>query len=239
LCSPIACAGHQSTIRSLQSDCGRTVAAGIDEDSRKRGHITFEDIGGERMRFFVVGVALAASLCLTAPALATTHTPAGGANQKAATQGCLNQWLFNGIWRLKVDSIAALSDPSMVGWYGWGATVEVRNGTTRDDYTLAYTGLTDMDLAFADASTLSITATAAGHSSWGTISSHQFPQASSYKQLLDFWYPVNTKQSDVQKPTKLLALFDPKPQAYHAGTFHEPNFTTPTPSFRVDLTCTK
>jgi hypothetical protein len=192
------------------------------------------------MRVPVIGACVAIALCLSTPSLAaTTKTPAGGANQKAATQGCRNQWLFNGIWRMKVDSVAALSDPSMVGWYGWGVTVEVRNGTTRDDYTLAYTGLTDLDLAFADASTLSITGTAAGHGSWATFSSHIFPQASSYKQQLAFWYPVNTKHSDVQKPVKFLALFDPKVQAYHAGTFHEPNFTTPTPSFRVDLRCSK
>jgi hypothetical protein len=60
--------------------------------------------------------------------LGSTPTPApGGAKQRQAVEGCLNQWLFDGIWRFRVTKVAPINPDGMRP--GYGVAVEVRNGT--------------------------------------------------------------------------------------------------------------
>ena len=169
---------------------------------------------------------------------ASSTPPPGGATQTDAVEGCMNEWLFDGIWRLKVDSVESLSDPSMPGMFGWGVLVEVRNGTTRSDYTPSYTGSQSFSLGFADDTTLDVDATTTGTLDAQKITYHTFPQAAAFKHELTFWYPSGTKQSEVSKPTKFLWIIDPKMQAQHVAE-GQPGYTTKHPSFRVKLDCTK
>jgi|SRR5579864_2607412 len=169
-----------------------------------------------------------------APGSSSSPAP-GGANQRSALQGCANQWLFDGIWRLKVDSVTPLSDPDMAGYFGWGVTVELRNGTSAD-YTPISTGFQNLELAFADGSTLQVDATTQGELDAQVLEYHDFPQATGFKHKLTFWYPANTQQSAVQKPVKFVVLIDPTYRAQHADS-GQPNYTTANPSFRVMLNC--
>src|ERR1700682_1293476 len=60
--------------------------------------------------------------------LGATPTPApGGATQRQAVEGCLNQWLFDGIWRFRVTKVEAINPDNLRP--GYGVAVEVRNGS--------------------------------------------------------------------------------------------------------------
>ncbi|MFC6659090.1 hypothetical protein [Deinococcus multiflagellatus] len=53
---------------------------------------------------------------------------AGGANQLGAAEGCLNEWLFNGTWRLRATAVKYVPDAGNGNYYGWVVTTEIRNG---------------------------------------------------------------------------------------------------------------
>ncbi len=74
-------------------------------------------------------------------------TPSGGANQINALEGKVGDWLFNGIWRLRVVSVSPNDD----GRPGWKIRVELRNGTKLDSMALGGTGLESIALVMADA----------------------------------------------------------------------------------------
>ena len=47
----------------------------------------------------------------TTTAASTPNNGAGGANQKASVTGCVNEWLFNGVWRMRVTKVEPVTDP--------------------------------------------------------------------------------------------------------------------------------
>ena len=51
---------------------------------------------------------------------------AGGANQVAAASGCIGEYLFNGVWRFKVQSLMYSLEEK-----AWYLTIELRNGTNK------------------------------------------------------------------------------------------------------------
>ena len=66
--------------------------------------------------------------------------PAAASAQSNARTGCLNQWLFNGVWRAKVTKVEPITDG--VNQTGWRVTEVWRNGTSRE--------LAPADSAFKD-----------------------------------------------------------------------------------------
>jgi hypothetical protein len=70
-------------------------------------------------------------------AFGNTQT-AGGTNQRESLEGCVGQDFFNGIWRVKVQAVEAITNDS--GTAGWGLTLEVKNGFT-ETLMLAETGV--------------------------------------------------------------------------------------------------
>ena len=181
-------------------------------------------------RMLAAAFVLVASVCSAIPVLA-----ADASAGQATTQGCVNQWLSNGIWRFKVDSVDPLNDPDRPGSYGWDVKGEMRNATSSDDYYLSYTGYHALTLWFNDETALDISATTHGTLNSQKLTYHTFPQGSLFKDDLTFWYPSGTTQSDVQKPTKFVLSIDPKVQKTHTG----PQYTVSDPSFTVKLDCSK
>lgn len=174
---------------------------------------------------------LVASMQLAAPSFA-----ASASSSTAGTQGCTNQWLSNGIWKFMVASLAPLSGTSMASDYGWGVDVEARNTTSHDELMMGDTGYHSLVLWFADGTALDITATTVGTIDAQKLYLHTFPQGSLFKHQLLFWYPAGTKQSDVQKPTKLVLTIDPAVERKRAS---EPQYSAKDPSFTVKLDCPK
>lgn len=71
---------------------------------------------------------------LTLSRTATPQTTApGGANQITALEGCVGQTFFNGVWRVRVASVAKIRIPDAGGpdIPGFAVNLEVRNGTSK------------------------------------------------------------------------------------------------------------
>ncbi len=170
----------------------------------------------DALRASGVGVSLSGStLTLTLPSASTTQ---GGANQNAAVEGCLNEWLFNGLWRFRVTSVQPSTDPQ-----GWKATVEVRNGSRADGLALAGTGWGGMRIILNDGNPVEVLSDAV------EVRDQPFLQGAGKTLTLAF-----PSEETSKTPSKLFLLLDPKGLA---GT--SLRYTVPDPSFRVRLDCRK
>jgi hypothetical protein len=155
---------------------------------------------------------------------------AGGANQVAALEGCLNQTLFNGVWRFTVKSLttgtetrSGMPDRTYVE-----VVAEVRNGT-RNILSFYDSGFQvemvyhSFNIAFEDGTTTGVRdinfAIDRGIIPGGVapLTMRFYPDANQVKQ----------------KVTKVIWLGAP------AGKAAQLPYTTKDPSFRVNATCTK
>jgi hypothetical protein len=181
-----------------------------------------------------IAIALAGLSIAQARAASATPAPiatsAGGANQRAALEGCANTWLFNGVWRMKVLKVDPVTGPP---YLGYDATVQFKNGTTKD-ITMNGTGLavTGSGISMVDSDGNVLDA----HADMTTLLFKSLPPGAGMTVHITFAYPDGTKPGDVKPPAKLLYNLDPKSYPYlHSGV----HFTTSNPGFRVDLTCPK
>jgi hypothetical protein len=172
--------------------------------------------------------ALGITTSLSGSTLNLSNQAAGGANQRASLEGCLNEWLFNGIWRARVTKVEAIE---VFGLKGWGVTLEMRNGTNR---TLepGQTGVRDssgLSLVFADGSTANINASALSREYEGELRYKQIPQGAAVI------YQIKFDTAKAEAPTKLLLEIDPSRLQRDLGV----SYSTPAPSLRFKLDCTK
>lgn len=170
--------------------------------------------------FGSVLLALTLSTSVSA-AYAAAPPAAGGANERPSVEGCMNQWLFNGVWRVRVTSVS----PS-----GSDVVMVVRNGS-HDSLSTADSGFAaingqGIDLAFSDASiqNLDINTTKFREE----LSTRKLPPGGQATTTLHFAPPSDP----AAKPAKLLIRVDPKYNSYV-------RYTVSDPSFRVRLDCTK
>jgi hypothetical protein len=172
----------------------------------------------------VASCSLLLALGAAAPAGARAATPPpGGANQRVSVEGCQNQWLFDGVWRVRVTNVSPT---------GTDATLEVRNGTKEamapPDGGFAKVNGQGIDMAFDDGSVQGLDLNATQESYRTELSYKKLPPGGSAKTTLHFAAPSNASA----KPLKLLIAVDPAANSY----VHYP---TKDPSFRVRLNCTK
>lgn len=159
---------------------------------------------------------------------------AGGADQRAALEGCMNETLFNGLWRLKVLKVGAIHKDDDPLAPGWGVTVEVRNGWTGT--------LNPGDSGFANDNMFVVepggNSLAVDPYNEQPFTYHNFPQGGMFTYQLVFYYPYGTTADQVHAPQKFLMGADSRKidSSLAAAGVH---YSTPTPGFRVDLTCTK
>lgn len=176
------------------------------------------------MKFFLslaLTAAVTGSLFTSANA-AATPTP-GGSNQINAVAGCANQWLFNGVWRFKVDSL------SVGDYYGhpeWTVLVELRNGTSKthqfQDTGMYYTGR-GVQLVDADDNASDVV----GDDFYYHFSNKPLIQGQGIK------YKMLFRDLGQGKPAKLIMPIDPSKSA-NTDAVH---YAVKDPSFRVNLTC--
>ena len=162
---------------------------------------------------------------------------AGGANQKASVTGCLNEWLFNGVWRMRATKVEPVTDPPGSYNYGdgWAVTVEVRNGTaqtiTLDDVGVVYDGA--INLAFADGDSWGKST----REGWQDKTYTKLPQGAGFLYIFKMYPDSKLDRAAVlaKPPQKLLIENLKKITDRYKGVA----FSVPDPSFRVDLTCKK
>ena len=156
-------------------------------------------------------------LTLTLPG--TPLQSAGGSNQVTALEGCINEWVFNGIWRIR-----ATNPQKMTGDRG-GMTYrfEFRNGTKDSGFAPSGTGFGGVQLALDDG-------TLVGANNVNDISDPPYLSGGSHAQTLEFFW------DDVKRtPAKLIVLFNPKDM----NTSFNVKFSVPNPSLRINTGCVK
>jgi hypothetical protein len=186
--------------------------------------------------YVIAGQAYVPTSALKAFNIAATQTgnalslgAIGGSNQVAALEGCLGQTLFNGVHRVTVKSIDAIS---ITGAPAWGVTLEVRNGIKR--------ALTLFDAGVRSGSVFIATqdGNPRDNSNNGTAS-RELDKELVYKSLppggvvtyqVKF---VSLSSSEEPKPSKFLMTID------KSKALKDLPFSAPDPSFRVNLECQK
>jgi hypothetical protein len=156
----------------------------------------------------------------------------GGSGEIAAVKGCLNQWVSNGIWKVRATAIGPdNNNDSSSPQIGWMVTEDWVNVTQR--------AIAPGDVFDAD----QYLVTASGNN----VSSSNSAGTSMNKQQLDFrtiapggsfTYQQRFRWSNLDpndKPVRLLFTFDAAKQNARSGW---PHYTMPA-DFRIDLTCTK
>jgi hypothetical protein len=160
----------------------------------------------------------------------------GGSNQLAAQPGCLNQWMSNGIWKVRVTAVGLAS--SNFGWLvtqtwlnvsGHGATNDGNNdqGTkflathVTDEYLTTQGGKSGSSANAVGGLKL---ASKPGGWDWKPGESWTFQQVFVWGNF-----------DPTDKPIRLLVTFDDKSQNAIAGV---PHYRKPA-DFRIDLTCSK
>lgn len=184
--------------------------------------------------FFIT--AIFACTYLTASAAAPKAE--GGSTQVGAQEGCMNQWMFNGVWRVRVTNVAF--HPKDDGANGWDVTMQWANGTS-------YAGISPVD-TMKQSSVLALqngdTITASGDSIRASLNEqkldfHTFPASGQFTYTQMFLSGDTLDENN--KPAKLLITFDvPKYKAAHpggSGKFWKTK--TPGYNYRINLNCTK
>lgn len=159
--------------------------------------------------------------------LTLSNQGAGGANQRISVEGCMNEMLFNGIWRMQVTKVETAE---AFGRKAWAISAEVRNGANR---TLepGQTGWIDssgLTIAFADGSTTGIQSSALSREYESQVRSKQVAQGAAIT------YEFKFESDKAEPPTKMLVQIDPA-KLQKLGV----SYNTPDPSFRFKLDCNK
>jgi len=138
---------------------------------------------------------------------------AGGANQQAGVEGKVGEWLFNGIWRFRVNTLTKQTDPA-----GWKADVEIRDGTTVNGYAPGGTGWQGITLVLDDGTSVPARSDAPELRDTGLNQGAGNPQT------------IYFDTDSASEPDRIILRFDPK------GTEGTPlKFSTTDPSFRVHV----
>ncbi len=148
--------------------------------------------------------------------------PVGGANQVAAASGCLNEMLFNGAWRFRVQKFEFSATEG-----GWVVTVELRNGMNRVATTFnngANSLAEDLFLILEDGNSVPVSGNNQVQDS--LVLKTLAPGASAFAKL------VFRAESETPKPTKFL-------WAMSQSNNYDKAPLSKDPAFRVNLTCTK
>ncbi len=178
------------------------------------------------MRHFVFKPALTLAVVLALAAIASMGSTSVGAT--APREGCMDQWMFNGVWRVKVTKVDPFMDGSQQ--VGWQITESWRNGTNQE-ISPGDSLLKDEVLGFEDGSSISAAASTSGTMSMGVVGAHGLAQAAQFTYVQVFRAAA---LNPAVKPKTLTILFDGDRLAQFKS---KPQFTTPQYNYRVKLDC--
>ncbi|MBV9271497.1 MAG: hypothetical protein JO165_10400 [Candidatus Eremiobacteraeota bacterium] len=162
---------------------------------------------------FIIAALIGLNIVGPAPALALS----------GAREGCMNQWMFNGVWRAEVKSVAPLMDGSRQ--VGWQVTQAWRNGTSRE-LAPADSLLKEEELVLG-----SQTLPAEGHRQEGLAFNTLAPSGEfTYTQV---FYGPNGTVDPADKPRALDVSFE----GDKVAASNKPHFTTRQYNFHYKLDC--
>jgi hypothetical protein len=190
------------------------------------------------MKHILFAVAAASALILPAtPARAADTPTVGGSTQVKAQEGCLNQWMFNGVWRVRVTGVTFQSKDAD-HYNAWNVAMQWANGTAIDSLTPLDTRKNDLQLALANGDTISANSLTTTLLNQQKLDYHSFPPSGQFTYTQTFG--SNDALDQANKPAKLLVTFDVaayKKGHPDGGKFW--NVKTPAYNYRIKLDCTK
>lgn len=143
----------------------------------------------------------------------------GGANQVVALEACVGEWLFNGIWRVRVTDPQVFSADRN----GISYRFEFRNGTKLSGFAPSGTGMDGIQLALENGTTVAA-------ENINEVSDPPYLAGGSHSQTINFyWDDANLK------PQKIVVLFNPK----NMSTSFNVKFNVPDPNLRFKTDCVK
>lgn len=157
---------------------------------------------------------------------AAPSTSPGGANQRTSLEGCLGETLFNGVWRMTVRSVKPISRYNGQQ-RGYAVSVEWKNGSTATADALN-TGVKNLQLVLQDGSTLD-------SENSQQLLYRKLAQGAGGTFTLEY-YADSAQSARLTPADKLLVEIDP---AVLRNTGVKAAYSTPTPSFRVRLNCSR
>jgi hypothetical protein len=187
------------------------------------------------MKFFATAIIFIFS---SGVALAAPPQAEGGSTQVGAQSGCLNQWMFNGVWRVRVTKVAWRPATVPPGLAAWDVTMQWGNGTDQQALKPTDTQKNHMVLALGNGDTLTTGDTTAGALNEQQLDYHSFPASGQFTYTQSFFANPTLDQNN--KPAKLLITFDVAKyrQAFgkNAKLFR---LKTHGYNYRIDLTCAR
>ena len=155
----------------------------------------------------------------------------GGSTEIAAQRGCLNQWLSNGVWRVRATMIGPDSNADGVR-DGWAVTEQWTN-LSKMAIAPYDTQVRDEQLVFASGNAVPSSNTIVAGGAFQKITFNTLnPGASMTGTVLFRPTPFDASET----PVKLLVMFD---AALESQSRFKPHYTVNPANFRIDLTCTK
>lgn len=175
---------------------------------------------------------------LYAPAAAAAPQNVGGSQQVAAQAGCMNQWMFNGVWRVRVTNVAFRPTTVQPNVNGWDVTMQWGNGTSEAGLQPGNTMKQQMVLQLANGDTITTGDTTSGTLNEQQLDAHAFPASGQFTYTQSFFSSQALDQNN--KPAKLLVTFDvPKYRAVYGKNGKLFRQKTAGYNYRIDLTCRK
>ncbi len=200
---------------------------------------TVRRYAGRMMRFQTTPWAVAAALLpllLTPASGVGAATNEGGSQQVAAQTGCMNKWMFDGMWRVRVTKVV-LTPATGSDVNSWDVTMQWANGTSFAGLSPGDSLKQDLVIALKNGDTLSANGTVSGGLIEQKLDYHTFPASGQFT----FTQPFRTGDTldAANPPVKLLITFDvAKYRSYHpGGTGALWRQKTVGANYRVDLTC--
>jgi hypothetical protein len=149
----------------------------------------------------------------------------------AAREGCISQWMFNGIWRVRVTKVEPLAADNG-NQIGWLVTEQWRNGTNRT-WSPGDTFAQDQTLVLGTGAVITPEETTVGTLSAQDVVFHAFPPAAQYTHQQKFISAGALDPSN--KPASVVIPFDASKQAANKQL---PQYTISPANYRIKFGCT-
>ena len=161
----------------------------------------------------------------------------GGSTEVGAQSGCMNQWMFDGVWRVRVTNVAF--HPAGDAVNGWDVSMQWANGTSYSGISPTDTLKQSLVLALANGDTLTAADSTRAALNQQQLDFHSFPASGQFSYTQMFLSGQTLDQNN--KPAKLLITFDvPTYKKNHpGGSAKFWTLKTPGYNYRIDLTCSK
>lgn len=163
----------------------------------------------------------------------TTSPPAAAADTSLppTREGYMSQWMFNGIWRVRVTKVEPLADDGGKQ-IGWLVTERWRNGTDRK-FAPGQTFAKDQQLVLANGAMIAADETTNGTLSAQDLAFHDFPPSAQYTHKQKFISAGSFDPSN--KPAAVIIAFDTARQAQNKTL---PQYSINPPNYKIKLDCT-